>query len=145
MHPITLLPTLKTRHGLPSAQPGGVPAVQDFGEHADVAAFQDRLDMAHMSLAAPDAAAGSYSVAVYNNDAYLRETAAFVVEALVQPWGGPQQACPFNCSGRGACTGPAACTCAPGYAGEFCDVCSPTSAAPPPIQNAQDTCEDGCA
>ncbi len=64
--------------------------MQDFAECADVAAFQDRLDRAHISLLAPGAAAGAYYAAVYNNDAYLRETAQFVVEALVQGLGGPQ-------------------------------------------------------
>jgi hypothetical protein len=103
------------------AQPGGVPDVQDYNAYADAADFQNRQDLQHVTLPAPGAQAGLHLIGVYNNDAYLREAAAFSIEAQVQGWE-DDPACAFNCSGSGACTDLAVCECDLGFAGDFCEV-----------------------
>ena len=67
------------------AQPGGVPSVQDYAGYADSADFQTRQDLQQRTVLAPDATAGAYLIGVYNNDAYLQETAAFTMEVQVMP------------------------------------------------------------
>ena len=44
--------------------------VQDYQDFADVNSFQDRVDLHHIVLS--DVQAGTYYVAVYNNDAYFK-------------------------------------------------------------------------
>lgn len=51
-------------------QAGGVPAVQDYRDFADIISFQDRVDLHHVVL--QDVAAGTYYIAVYNNNAYFK-------------------------------------------------------------------------
>lgn len=51
-------------------QVGGVPAVQDYHDFADISSFQQRVDLHKMVM--QDVRAGTYYVAVYNNDAYFK-------------------------------------------------------------------------
>ncbi len=44
--------------------------VQDYQDFADVNSFQDRVDLHHIVLS--DVQAGTFYVAVYNNDAYFK-------------------------------------------------------------------------
>ena len=44
--------------------------MQDYRNFADIISFQDRVDLHHVVL--QNVAAGSYYIAVYNNDAYFK-------------------------------------------------------------------------
>lgn len=51
-------------------QAGGVPAVQDYAEFADVDSFQQRLDYHY--ILDTNVLAGRYYIGVYNNNAYFK-------------------------------------------------------------------------
>ncbi|KAK9908647.1 hypothetical protein WJX75_000927 [Coccomyxa subellipsoidea] len=80
-------PVLFLKPQLEGFQAGGVPAVQDYQDFADISSFQDRVDMHHTVLT--NVQAGTYYVAVYNNDAYFKETAQFRIQAQAQLVGEP--------------------------------------------------------
>lgn len=67
--------------------------MQDYQGFADISSFQDRVDMHHTVLT--NVQAGTYYVAVYNNDAYFKVCSNGPCTAVtnVIPMQGPSPSC----------------------------------------------------
>jgi len=109
---------------------GGVPTVSDYKEFADSDGFRSRSNYHYRLLT--NIGAGTYYVAVFNNDIYLRETATYRIRVQVSPSRAESPLCPLNCSyPQGVCqdipdgisltTSDFQCKCAEGYAGSMCE------------------------
>mmetsp|Transcript_27371 Transcript_27371/g.37752 ORF Transcript_27371/g.37752 Transcript_27371/m.37752 type:complete len:617 (+) Transcript_27371:3-1853(+) len=107
--------------------PGGVPTISDFEQFADVEGFRSRLNY-HFRLLL-NVEPGVYYVAVFNNDAYLKDTSSYNIQALIPPlYPTGIQICPNNCSWpQGSCwqteirTQENMCACESGFAGYTCE------------------------
>ena len=118
-----------------TASTGTTPWVGDFDDFADADGFRSRLNYHYLMLAG--ARAGRYYVAVFNNDAYLTQTARVSVNARVAFGAAADDPlCPMACGAddasapRGSCLPPpppagaapaGTCQCADGFAGVACE------------------------
>lgn len=126
-------PVLFVKHAGDGFLPGGVPTVFDYQKFADTDSFRSRLNYHYRLI---NAKPGTYYIAVFNNDVYIKENARYevrVTKALptkASPGLSPAGLCPANCHAdndppHGMCgiaaSGKDRCECKHGYGGPMCE------------------------